>query len=75
MVLTPFVLKKLPRGARTKTVKKVFEESGVQEKWAASSWAKKRAARENRRSTSDFQRFEIMLLKKQRRRAIQSRES
>ncbi|SCZ93337.1 BZ3500_MvSof-1268-A1-R1_Chr6-2g08617 [Microbotryum saponariae] len=71
LVLTPFVLKKLPRAAGTATVKKVFEASGVLAKWEASAWAQKRKAVEARRNTTDFDRFEIMLLKKQRRRLVQ----
>lgn len=71
LTLTPHVLKKLPRAAGTATVKKVWEASGVTEKWDASAWAKKRAAMQARRNTTDFDRFEIMLLKKQRRRLVQ----
>lgn len=73
LTLTPFVLKKLPRAAGTTTVKKVWEASEVSAKWEASSWAKKRAAHQARRNTSDFDRFEIMLLKKQRRRLVNVR--
>ncbi|ORY92519.1 ribosomal protein L14-domain-containing protein [Leucosporidium creatinivorum] len=73
LTLTPFVLKKLPRAAGTTTVKKVWEASEVSAKWEASSWAKKRAAQQARRNTSDFDRFEIMLLKKQRRRLVNVR--
>ena len=71
LVLTPFVLKKLPRAAGTSTVKKVFEASGVLDKWEKSAWAQRRKAIAARRATSDFDRFEIMLLKKQRRRLVQ----
>ncbi|BEJ03445.1 hypothetical protein CcaverHIS641_0106200 [Cutaneotrichosporon cavernicola] len=44
--------------------------SGVAEKWAASAWAKKLAAREVRKEATDFDRFNIMLAKKQRRDAV-----
>ncbi|KAL8277562.1 hypothetical protein RQP46_009994 [Phenoliferia psychrophenolica] len=71
LVLTPFVLTKLTRAASTPIVKKVFEASDVLAKWEKSAWAQRRAAMEKRRSTSDFERFEIMLLKKQRRRVVQ----
>ncbi|BGP40565.1 hypothetical protein JCM10450v2_004560 [Rhodotorula kratochvilovae] len=72
LVLTPYVLKKLPRAAGTSTVKKVWDASEVDAKWAKSAWAQKRAAQEKRRNTSDFERFEVMLLKKQRRRLVQA---
>lgn len=65
--LTPFVVEKLPRGAGTSTVKKFFDKSGVTEKWAKSTWAKRRQAQKAKREASDFDRFNIMLLKKQRR--------
>ncbi|GAA5959669.1 hypothetical protein JCM21900_002152 [Sporobolomyces salmonicolor] len=72
LVLTPYVLKKLPRAAGTSTVKKVFDASEVVAKWEKSAWAQKRKATETRRNTSDFERFEVMLLKKQRRRLVQA---
>ncbi|GAA6014977.1 hypothetical protein JCM11491_002380 [Sporobolomyces phaffii] len=72
MVLTPYVLKKLPRAAGTSTVKKVFDASEVVAKWDKSAWAQKRKATEQRRNLSDFDRFNVMLLKKQRRRLVQA---
>ncbi|GAA5860015.1 hypothetical protein JCM5353_004885 [Sporobolomyces roseus] len=72
LVLTPYVLKKLPRAAGTSTVKKVFDASEVLAKWDKSAWAQKRKATEQRRNLSDFDRFEVMLLKKQRRRLVQA---
>ena len=70
MVLTPLTVPGLPRAAGTPTVKKFFEKAGIVEKWAQSSWAKKRQAAKAKSQASDFQRFEIMLLKKQRRRLL-----
>ncbi|KAK4055997.1 hypothetical protein OIO90_002992 [Microbotryomycetes sp. JL221] len=70
LVLTPFVLKKLPRAAGSATVKKAFDAAGVSEKWEKSAWAQKRKASEARRNLSDFDRFQVMLLKKQRRRLV-----
>lgn len=70
LVLTPFVLKKLPRAAGTSVVKKVFEASDVVAKWEKSAWAQKRKASEQRRNLSDFDRFQVMLLKKQRNRLV-----
>ncbi|GAA5962349.1 hypothetical protein JCM5350_000384 [Sporobolomyces pararoseus] len=72
LVLTPYVLKKLPRAAGTSTVKKVFDASEVVAKWEKSAWAQKRKATEQRRNLSDFDRFNVMLLKKQRRRLVQA---
>ncbi|WFC95410.1 hypothetical protein MBRA1_002058 [Malassezia brasiliensis] len=71
LVLTPFVIK-LPLAARSATVKKSFDASGVAEKWANSKWAKTLAAREARKNTTDFERFHVQILKKQRRRIMSS---
>lgn len=69
VVLTPLTFA-LPRGARTGVVAKKWASAGVTEKWAASSWAKKIAQRERRSALSDFERFQVMVLKKQRRYAV-----
>lgn len=69
VVLTPLTFS-LPRGSRTATVAKKFTAAGVAEKWAESAWAKKIAQRETRRALSDFDRFKVMVLKKQRRFAV-----
>lgn len=73
LVLTPYVLKKLPRSAGSSKVKQVWDASDVEAKWAKSAWCQKRQAQEKRRNTTDFERFEVMLLKKQRRRLVQVR--
>lgn len=49
LILTPYTLAKLPRAAGSGAVKKAFEKSGVSEKWEASAWAKKLAARQVRK--------------------------
>ncbi|MBW0517343.1 hypothetical protein O181_057058 [Austropuccinia psidii MF-1] len=67
VILTPFVIKGLPRGARSATVGKAFEKAEVSKKWEASGWKRNIDARAIRRSLTDFQRFEVMLLKRQRR--------
>lgn len=70
VVLTPLVLSGLPRGARTATVTKKWEAAGIDAKWSATSWAKKLAARSTRAHLSDFERFQVLVLKKQRRFAV-----
>jgi len=67
VTLTPHVLAKLPRGAGSGVVKKTWEKSDVDKKWSESAWAKKRVTREKRRTLNDFERFKVMVLKKQRR--------
>jgi len=70
VLLTPMVLEKLPRGSRTKTVKNRWESQEVESKWAATNWAKKEVQREARRQLTDFERFKLMRLQKQRRFAV-----
>ena len=66
-LLTPIVIEKLTRGARTGAVKKAWEAGGVDAKWTESNWAKKQLQQERRQSLTDFDRFKVMRLKKQRR--------
>lgn len=70
VVLTPVVVPNLPRGARTATVNKKWAAGDVESKWAATSWAKKLASRTKRAQLSDFERFQVLVLKKQRRFAV-----
>ncbi|EST10200.1 Ribosomal protein L14 [Kalmanozyma brasiliensis GHG001] len=70
LTLTKLTVPGLPRGAGSTAVKKFFDKAEVAEKWSQSGWAKKRAAVKTRRSLSDFDRFNVMLLKKQRRNVL-----
>jgi len=67
LTLTPLTLSKLPRACGTAVVRKRMEEDKTVERWAASAWAKKLEAVKARRALNDFQRFGVMLEKKQRR--------
>lgn len=69
VVLTPLTFD-LPRGSRTSVVSKRWIAASVSEKWSASSWAKKIAQRETRSSLSDFERFQVMVLRKQKRYSV-----
>lgn len=66
LTLTPLVIK-VPRGLRTGTLKKALAKNDVLAKFHASSWGKKLQARQIRANTTDFCRFRLMLLKKQKR--------
>ena len=56
----------IQQNARQKTLKKAWAEADVLTKWEASSWAKKLAAKKKRASLSDFDRFKVMVAKKQK---------
>lgn len=70
VVLTPLVLDTLPRGAKTGIVSKKWAAADIDAKWAKTSWAKKIAQRERRSQLSDFERFQVLVLKKQRNFAV-----
>ncbi|KAK7202984.1 60S ribosomal protein L14 [Myxozyma melibiosi] len=67
VTLTPLVITKLTRGARSATVTKKWAAESIDEKWAKSAWAQKIKSREIRWGLNDFQRFQVLILKKQRR--------
>ena len=54
------------KGARTGTVKKAAEAGKLKDKWAASAIAKKIALRAKRASLNDFDRFKVMINRKNR---------
>jgi len=54
LILTPYTLAKLPRGAGTGAIKKAVEKAGVMEKWGQSGWAKKLAARQHRKVSQSY---------------------
>ena len=66
LTLIPLHLTKLPRAAGSGVIKKQLEKEAIVEKWEKSSFAQKRTAMEKRRSLTDFQRFVVMVAKKQR---------
>lgn len=67
VLLAPLKVDKLPRAARTGTVQKAWEKAGIDSKWKESSWAKRKEQGERRRALTDFERFKVLRLKKQRR--------
>lgn len=52
-----------------------WKKADVLAKWEATAWAKKRAMRAKRANLSDFDRFKVMVAKKQRSKAIQEKLS
>ncbi|KAK1672711.1 ribosomal protein L14 [Colletotrichum godetiae] len=66
-LLSSLVVEGLPRGARTGTVKKFWEKSEIDKKWKETNWFKRSTQIERRKNLSDFDRFKVLRLKKQRR--------
>merc|ERR1719198_2750718 len=52
--------------ASSKTLKALWESEGVQAAWDATTQAKKRKARAARAASTDFERFQIQIAKKER---------
>ncbi|KAI2637601.1 ribosomal protein L14-domain-containing protein [Hypomontagnella submonticulosa] len=67
VLLSDLTIQKLPRAVRTGTLKSAWEKSEIDTKWKESKWAKRKDQTERRRALTDFDRFKVMRLKKQRR--------
>ncbi|CEG70354.1 Putative 60S ribosomal protein L14 [Rhizopus microsporus] len=70
MVLTPIVLKNLPRNIGQGALKKAIEKADVVAAWNKTAWAKKIEQRKIRASLSDFDRFKLRKLQNKRRFAV-----
>jgi large subunit ribosomal protein L14e len=66
-LLSQIAVEGLPRGARRATVKKFWDKNEIDSKWKETNWFKKREQMRKRKQLSDFDRFKVMRLKKQRR--------
>ncbi|KAI0020044.1 ribosomal protein L14-domain-containing protein [Xylariomycetidae sp. FL0641] len=66
-LLSDMVIEKLPRAVRTGTLKNAWAKAEIDNKWKESKWAKRMDQTERRRALTDFERFKVMRLKKQRR--------
>merc|ERR1712060_713423 len=62
----------IPRGAREKTLKLALEKDETMKKWAESAWGKKLAAKEARSNMTDFDRFKLMVAKKNRAKVVKT---
>ena len=57
---------KIVRNARQKTLVKAWTEADTKAVWDKSSWAKKLAAKKKRATLNDFDRFKVMVARKQK---------
>ena len=57
---------KIQRNARAGTLKKAWTDADTLNKWESCSWAKKLAAKKKRASLTDFDRFKVMIAKKEK---------
>ena len=56
----------VPLQAREKTLKKALAAAGTVEKWNSTAWAKKIATKKVRAGLNDFDRFKLMIARKQK---------
>ncbi|PFH36799.1 ribosomal protein RPL14 [Besnoitia besnoiti] len=64
---------KIPRSVRSATLKKALEKDDVIAKFNQTSWGKKRQVKEQRANMTDFDRFKLMVVLKQRRKVMQQK--
>mmetsp|Transcript_12305 Transcript_12305/g.17714 ORF Transcript_12305/g.17714 Transcript_12305/m.17714 type:complete len:132 (+) Transcript_12305:109-504(+) len=57
---------KIPRSAREKTLKDAWAREGTLAKWESTPWAAKLVKKQLRSSLSDFDRFKVMVARKQK---------
>lgn len=68
--LTDVKIERLPRSSTLKNIKKAWNEQGILEKWNSTAWAKKLEKKRIRKGLNDFDRFKVMIAKKQRSKII-----
>ncbi|KTW30065.1 uncharacterized protein T551_02009 [Pneumocystis jirovecii RU7] len=66
-LLTSIMVHSLAHGARTGIVAKRWDAQDITAQWNKTTMAKKLLSRQRRAQLNDFERFQVMLLKKQRR--------
>ena len=69
LALTDIVVK-IGKNSTQKKLEAAWTSEGVVAKWEATAWAKKLAAKKKRANLSDFDRFKVMVAKKQRAKAL-----
>jgi large subunit ribosomal protein L14e len=68
--LTDVVVERLPRNATLKNINKAWTEQSILDKWNATAWSKKLENKKIRKNLSDFDRFKVMIAKKQKSKII-----
>ena len=65
VALTDIVVEKLPRNATQKNLLKGWTSQGIKGKWEATAWAKKLDCKKKRAALTDFDRFKVMVAKRE----------
>lgn len=64
---------KIQRNARQKTLEAAWKAGDTLATWEASSWAKKLSSKKKRAALNDFDRFKVMVAKKQKKEIIEKK--
>ena len=72
LALTDFTIP-ITVGATVKSIKSAITESGFEEKWASCSMAKKMDMKKKRSAMNDFDRFKLMIARKQKAKATKAK--
>lgn len=72
VALTDFTVD-VQRSARPKSLKKAWDSADISTKWEATAWAKKLEKQAKRAALTDFDRFKVMVAKKQKTEIIQKK--
>lgn len=65
IALTDFTVK-IERTSTVEEIKAAWQDADTLSKWEATSWAKKLAAKKKRADLTDFDRFKVMVARKQK---------
>mmetsp|Transcript_13985 Transcript_13985/g.19110 ORF Transcript_13985/g.19110 Transcript_13985/m.19110 type:complete len:136 (-) Transcript_13985:73-480(-) len=66
VALTDLVVENIKRNTKLKSLKSAWTAQEIKKKWSSSAWAKKLAAKAIRKNLGDFDRFKVMIAKKQK---------
>ena len=64
--LTDLVVDGAKRNMKKEKLAKLFKEQNISQRWNATSWGRKLAAKKRRANLTDFERFQAMILNKKR---------
>ena len=70
--LTDFTVA-IPRQAREKTLKNAWAKAELLTNWSKTAWAKKLSDKKRRSELTDFDRFKVQMLRKQRSRIVRKK--
>lgn len=63
----------VPKGASAQEVEEAYKTADILAKWESTSWAKKLAAKRRRANLTDFDRFKVMVARKQKAKIVKEK--